>query len=277
MLLFVRRNQILLSSLFCVLFSLYLLFATTRGYLKSDPIGPLLIELIRPFQMGAQKTVVWVRDIREGLSTQRGLADQNDELRDQLQQLEAERNRLLEAEATNNQLRELLEIRSQLPSHSTSAIVIATSASTWFRSLILNKGRSHGMRKGMAVVSPTGVVGQVVAVTPWSSKVLLVTDPSSGVDVLVQRTRSRGIVSGSLDDGPIMKYVQRSEDIQEGDRLVTSGLGGVFPKGLFVGTVDEVRKTSFGMFQHVGVSLAVDLSRIEEVLVVSSTTPRLKD
>ena len=61
------------------------------------------------------------------------------------------------------------------------------------------------------------------------------------------------------------------------DRLVTSGLGGVFPKGLFVGTVDEVRKTSFGMFQHVGVSLAVDLSRIEEVLVVSSTTPRLKD
>jgi len=133
------------------------------------------------------------------------------------------------------------------------------------------------MRKGMAVVSPTGVVGQVVAVTPWSSKVLLVTDPSSGVDVLVQRTRSRGIVSGSLDDGPIMKYVQRSEDIQEGDRLVTSGLGGVFPKGLFVGTVDEVRKTSFGMFQHVGVSLAVDLSRIEEVLVVSSTTPRLKD
>jgi rod shape-determining protein MreC len=277
MLFFVRRNQILLSSLLCVLFSLYLLFATTRGYLKSDPVGPLLIELIRPFQIGVQKAVVWVRDIREGLSTWRGLAAQNDDLRDRLQELEAERNRLLEAEATNDRLRELLELRSQLPSRSTSATVIATSASTWFRSLILNKGKSHGVRKGMAVVSPTGVVGQVVAVTPWSSKVLLVTDPSSGVDVLVQRTRSRGIVSGSLDDGPIMKYVQRSEDIQEGDRLVTSGLGGVFPKGLFVGTVDEVRKTSFGMFQHVGVSLAEDLSKIEEVLVVSSATSKPKN
>jgi rod shape-determining protein MreC len=277
MLVFVRRNQILLSSLFCVLFSLYILFAATRGQLKSDPIGPLLIGLIRPFQIGVQETIVWVRDIREDFATWRGLAAQNEELRDQLQELEAERNRLLEAQATNNRLRELLELRSQLSSQSIAATVIASSASTWFRSLILNKGSSDGVRKGMAVVSPTGVVGQVVAVTSGSAKVLLVTDPSSGVDVIVQRTRSRGIVSGSLDDGPVMKYVQRSEDIQEGDRLVTSGLGGVFPKGLFVGTVDEVRKRSFGMFQYVGVSLAADLSRMEEVLVVSSTAAQSKN
>ncbi|MEK7228952.1 MAG: rod shape-determining protein MreC, partial [Candidatus Binatota bacterium] len=114
-----------------------------------------------------------------------------------------------------------------------------------------------------------GVVGQVVAVTSRSAKVLLVTDPHSGVDVIVQRSRARGIVSGSLDSAPIMKYVKRSEDIQEGDRLITSGLDGTFPKGLLVGTVAKVRKKSFGLFQYVEVALAVDPSRIEEVLVVS--------
>jgi len=113
-------------------------------------------------------------------------------------------------------------------------------------------------------------VGQVVEVTHRSSKVLLLTDPYSAVDVIVQRSRARGIVSGSIESGPIMKYVKRSEEIKEGDRLVTSGLDGVFPKGLLVGTVAKVRKKNFGLFQDVGASLSVDPSRLEEVLVVSA-------
>jgi rod shape-determining protein MreC len=121
----------------------------------------------------------------------------------------------------------------------------------------------------MAVVSPLGVIGQVVAVTSRSAKVLLLTDPNSGVDAFVQRSRARGIVSGSLDYGPIMKYVKRSEDVKEGDRLITSGLDGVFPKGLLVGTITKVNKKNFGLFQYVEVALAVDPSEIEEVLVVS--------
>ena len=91
----------------------------------------------------------------------------------------------------------------------------------------------------------------------------------------MQRSRARGIVAGSLESGPIMKYVKRSDDIKEGDRLVTSGLDGVFPKGLLIGAVSKVNKKSFGLFQYVEVTLAVDPARIEEVLVVHGA--RAKD
>lgn len=277
MLAFVRRNQVLLTSFFCLLFSLYILSAAARGRLRRDPIGPLLLELMRPLQIGAQATATKLREIQQGYITLRRLASENERLKGRTLELEAERDRLLEAEATNRRLRELLEFRSQLPPGSLTAAVIANSASTWFHSFILNKGSADGVLQGMAVVSPVGVIGQVVAVTSSSSKVLLITDPHSGVDVFDQRSRARGIVSGSLESGPMMKYSKRSEDIQEGDRLITSGLDGIFPKGLLVGTVVKVRKKSFGLFQYVEVALAVDPSRLEEVLVVSAGGAQPKD
>ena len=158
-----------------------------------------------------------------------------------------------------------------------TASIIANSGSSWFKSCLLDKGSADGVRKGMAVVTPLGVVGQVVAVTARTAKVLLLADPNSGVDVLVQRTRARGIVSGSLDNGTILKYVKRSEDIQEGDRLVTSGFDGVFPKGMVVGTVIKVRKQTLGLFQHIEVMPAVNLARTEEVLIVKADANQEKN
>src|SRR3989304_2212078 len=274
MLAFVRRNQVLLTSFLCVLLSLYILAAAARGRLQRDPIGPLLLGLMRPLQIGAQATVAKLKEIQHRYGTFRGLASENERLRGRITELEAERNRLLEVEATSLRLRDLLELRSQLPAGSVTAAVIGNSASTWFHSFVLDKGSADGVLKGMAVVSLVGVVGQVVAVTSRSGKVLLMADPHSGVDVIVQRSRARGIVSGSLEGAPIMKYVKRSEDIQEGDRLQTPGLDGTFPQRLLVGTVAKARRKSFGLFQYVEVSLAVDPSRIEEVLVVSAETPR---
>ncbi|MBI2360587.1 MAG: rod shape-determining protein MreC [Deltaproteobacteria bacterium] len=265
---FARRNQVLLSSCLCVFLSLSILAAAANGRLRADPVGPLLLALMRPLQIGAHAVVLWVRDIADLSARLGGLASENRQLRERIQDLEAERNRLLEVEATNRRLAELLAFRSQLPSASLTASVIGSSASTWFRSLTLDKGSAHGVVRRMAVVSPAGVVGHVVAVTSRSAKVLLLTDPHSGVDVIVQRSRARGIVGGSLDNGPVMKYVKRSEDVEAGDRLITSGVDGIFPKGLLVGTVAKVRKKSFGLFQFVAVDLAVDPSNIEEVLLV---------
>jgi rod shape-determining protein MreC len=265
---FLRKNQVLLSSCFCLLLSLYILTSAARGQLKNDPIGPFLLWLLRPLQIGAQATSGWINEIQQSYTTWVAFRSENETLKNRVIELEAERNRLLEAEATNRRLRTLLEFGSELPGGSITASVIANSASTWFRSCLLNKGSADGVRKGMAVVTPLGIVGQVVAVNPRTAKVLLLTDPNSGVDVLVQRNRARGIVAGSLDNGPVMKYVKRSEEIQEGDRLITSGLDGVFPKGLMVGTITTVRKKNFGLFQFVGVTPAVVPSRIEEVLIV---------
>jgi rod shape-determining protein MreC len=120
------------------------------------------------------------------------------------------------------------------------------------------------------VITPLGVVGQVVAVTPRTAKVLLLTDPNSGVDVLVQRTRARGIVSGSLGNGTVLKYVKRSEDVQEGDRLITAGTDGVFPKGMLVGTVIRASQPQLGLFQSIELLPAVQSARVEDVLVVAA-------
>jgi rod shape-determining protein MreC len=265
---FVRRNQVLLSAFLSVLLSLYIIAPAAKGHLRADPIGPLLIAVMRPFQSGIQMTISGIRQVFLNYAALRGLTAENTKLKARIQELEAERNRHLEDASINRRLRELMDFRLELPSGAVTASVISNSASTWFNSLILDKGKKDGVEQGMGVVSPLGVVGQVVSVTSRSAKVLLITDSHSGVDAVVQRSRARGIVAGSLESGPIMKYVKRSDDLKEGDRLVTSGLDGVFPKGLLVGAVSKVNKKSFGLFQYVEVTLAVDPARIEEVLVV---------
>ncbi len=277
MLAFLRKNQVLVSSGFCVLLSLYILTAAARGQLKQDPVGPILLWLMRPLQLGAQAATGWIKEIDQRYATVAGFRAENERLRKRIQELEVERSKLLEAGATNRRLQQLLEFRSHLPSGSITASIIANSASSWFKTCLLDKGSADGVRKGMAVVTPLGVVGQVVSATSRSAKVLLVTDSNSGVDVLVQRTRARGIISGSLDNVTIMKYVKRSEDIQEGDRLVTSGLDGVFPKGLMVGTAVKVRKQNLGLFQYVEVMPAVVSSQTEEVLVVNGEPNQAKN
>ena len=277
MLAFLRKNQILLSSCFCLLLSLYILNAGARGQLKNDPVGPVLLWLMRPLQLGTHAITGWVNEFQQSYGTLVGFKSENERLRKRLQQLEAERNKLLEVDATNRRLQQLLDFRSQLPAHSVTASIIANSASTWFQSCLLDKGSSDGVRKGMAAVTPLGVVGQVISAAARSAKVLLVTDPNSGVDVVVQRTRARGIVSGSLEQKTIMKYVKRSEDIQVGDRLITSGLDGVFPKGLMVGTVTKVQKQNLGLFQYIEVTPAVTSSRTEEVLLVKLESDQTKN
>lgn len=266
---FLQRNQVPLSSFCCLLLSIYILAAAARGQIKNEPLSGFLMWVMRPLQVASQGTVNWIKGFRENYDTLSGFKSENERLRKRVQALEVEKQKLLEAEATNQRLNQLLDFRSHLPSKPILASIIANSANNWFQSCQLDKGSADGIRKGMAVVTPLGVVGQVVAVTPRTAKVLLLTDPNSGVDVLVQRTRSRGIVSGSLENGTVLKYVKRSEDIQAGDRLITSGMDGVFPKGMMVGIVTKVRKQHLGLFQFIEVLPAVQSERVEEVLVVA--------
>jgi rod shape-determining protein MreC len=270
MLAFLRKNQIPLSSVFCLLLSFYILTVSARGQLKNEPVGAVLMWVLRPLQIVAQGTANWFIGIQENYLTLSGFKSENERLRKRIQALEVERQRLLEAEATNRKLQQLLDFRVELPGKPVTASIIANSASSWFQGCILDKGSADGVHKDMAVVTPLGVVGKVVSVTARSAKVILLTDANSGIDVMVQRTRSRGIVSGSLDSGTVLKYMKRSEDVQVGDRLITSGLDGVFPKGLMAGTVIKVNKQSLGLFQSIEVLPAVQSALVEEVLVVGS-------
>jgi rod shape-determining protein MreC len=265
----IHKNQVLITSFLSVLASLYILTVASSGRLRADPVAPLLLEAMRPFQRAGVFVVSTAREISTRYGDVVRMAAENQRLRERVLELERERDRLLESEATRRRLQTLLGLRDELEVPSIAAAVIANSGSTWFQSLTVDKGSRDGVRKGMAVVTRAGVLGQVVEANPRSAKVLLVTDPHSAVDAVVQRSRARGIVSGALGASAVMKYVKRSEDVQVGDRLVTSGLGGIFPKGLPIGTVQRVERRGYGLFQQVEVQLAADPTHVEEVLILA--------
>ena len=188
------------------------------------------------------------------------LEKENRELRSRLQQTE-------EVSLQNERLRKLLAFVDDLDRPALPAQVIGEDASNWARTVIIDKGTRAGLRNGLPVVAAEGVVGRIIKTAPNSSRVLLVTDASSAVAALIQRTRTRGVARGRGGDLSV-EYALRDADIQVGDLLVTSGMGGVFPKGLLLGRVELVEKDQFGLFQQVQASTAADFSHLEEVLVI---------
>jgi rod shape-determining protein MreC len=176
---------------------------------------------------------------------------------------------LRETQEENIRLRRLLQFEEKLHLRSIVARVIATGVSSEFRSLRLNRGESAGVKRNMAVITNKGIVGRILRTTNSSSDVVTLLDPLSAVDAIVERSRARGIIEGMTDDACQLKYALRTDDIQPGDVLISSGLGGIFPKGVVAGTVSKVNRKPFGITQEVEVQPSVDFTNLEEVLIVT--------
>jgi rod shape-determining protein MreC len=276
MLEFVRRNRVLLSSGFFLLCSLGLLSANARQPGRIDPLGHVFLEVMGPFQRVTAGITGGTRGLWDRYVDLVGVQAENERLRNRLRDVEAHGTHQGEMELMNRRLKRLLALQKELPTHAVAASVTARDASVWFQSLTLNKGHLDGIQSGMPVMAPEGVVGLISSTSPHAARVILLTDPNSGVDVLVQRTRVRGIVSGLLEEGTILKYVKRSDDVRVGDRVVTSGLDGVFPKGLPVGRVTKVSRKDRGLFLYAEVTPDADASRLEEVLVSQPSGAELR-
>ncbi len=203
------------------------------------------------------KNYLWLVDARQ---RNLELGQENLELRSQLQQVE-------EISLQNKRLRKLLAFVDELDLPALPAQVIGEDGSNWARTIIIDKGIQAGLRDGLPVVAAEGVVGRIIKIAPDSARVLLITDASSAIAALIQRTRTRGVARGRGENLSI-EYALRDADIQVGDLLVTSGMGGVFPKGLPLGLVASVEKDQFGLFQQVAVTPATDFSHLEEVMVI---------
>jgi len=196
-------------------------------------------------------------------------------LKEQVAELEGQRTRLAELEAENRHLSDLLELREVLAMQAVAARVIGEDATELSRTLILSEGSSDGLRRDMAVISTAGVVGKLIAVAPNASRVLLINDHNSGLDAFDQRGRSRGIVTGLLDGGLTMKYVDRTEDVKPGDSVVTSGMDGIFPRGLLVGQITRVSQQGPGLFLNIDIQPAADFRKLEQVLILTRKPPQL--
>jgi rod shape-determining protein MreC len=172
-----------------------------------------------------------------------------------------------EVRLENERLRLLLDFKEAQEIATLPAMVVAEDASSWFRTVTIDKGSDQGVTEGLPVVVAEGVVGRVVRSSPRYSRVLLITDASSAVASLLQNNRARGVCRGQGEQ-LVFDFVLRQEEVKIGDRVVTSGMGGVFPKGLVLGKVKSVDRQEFGLFQEIEVSPSVDFSHLEEVLVL---------
>jgi len=273
---FVRRNRIVFTSASLLLLSLLLFSFGARTHQRLDPLAGVVLEGMRPLQAMVSGGVDAFGHVWRTYIQLVGVQQENEGLRKRVLQLEQEEVRMAEVEQTDGRLNELLNFRATLEGEVQAARIIGRDPLPWFGTVIINKGDADGVHKNMAVLSPFGVVGQTIATGAHSARVLLITDHNSGVDAVVQRSRARGIVEGALDGHCIMKYLKREEDAEVGDRVVTSGLDGIFPKGIIVGTITHVTRGNRGLLQLAELNTNVPLDRIEEVLVVPSDA-RLKD
>ena len=177
--------------------------------------------------------------------------------------------RLEEAGLENTRLRRVLDLPAARDFDLVAAQVIAKDTTNWFKTIIINKGSEVGLQRGLPVVAPEGLVGRVVEVMPGSAKVQLLTDPVSSVGALLKDQRVTGLVTGDRGQTAIVKYLPLLAEVQVGDVVLTSGMGGAFPKGILIGTVTATHRKSGALFQEASVQPSVDFGRLEEVLVIT--------
>jgi len=201
----------------------------------------------------------------------------NQSLKAENRELKALAMRFNEVQLENTRLAQILDFKSKLDRPSVPARVIGHDILNSQRSVVVDKGRKHGVKRLQAVISPNGVVGSVISVGQWTSRVLLINDRSSNVDATIQRTRSRGILSGYTKSKVRMKYLMREDDLSQGDMVVTSGRQGFFPPGLVIGKVEKVFPSRSAVSFEATVQPAVELHRLEEVLILAETSPEEGD
>jgi rod shape-determining protein MreC len=214
--------------------------------------------------------VRWAGDWASGLTISRSevaaLQDQNDELRQRVVELE-------EARLENERLRNLVGFIEARELEAVGARVIGRPANAWEGVITIDRGSADGLEVGMPVLAPEGLLGQTVGVTDNSSKVRLITDQRSGVATLIQANRAEGVVNGSIDGALTMDYVSQEATVAVGDVVLTSGMGGVYPKGLLVGDVLDVQVNENDLYQHIVVRPSGQVEGIEEVIVLVGSTP----
>ena len=197
-----------------------------------------------------------------------GIKKRNLELVHENEELRAKLGAITELKLENERLTKLLDFKRSTNMSLLAAKVIARDLSPDHYAIRINRGTRHGLRKLMGVITVEGVVGYVLKADTDSAQVLVLTDRSSAIDGIVQRTRARGLISGKNQSTCRLRYLERADDVAAGDMIVTSGLQGYFPKGFPIGRLTSVRKTDYGISQEAEVSPVVNPSNLEELFVV---------
>jgi len=226
------------------------------------------VNAVTPFEKG----IVWAQHSSSNLWHNyfylRGVRQENRDLKEKIQQMEIERARLSEDANQARRLQALLGFKEQFIAQTVAAQVIGSSGSEQSRSVYIDKGSNAGLKSDMAVITGDGVVGKTLLVSGSVSQVLLIDDQTSGVGAILEKSRLQGILRGTAAGEIVLEKVMSDEPVQPGEKVLTSGGDRIFPKGLPVGTVTRISPGS-ELFLNIRVKPAADLSRLEEVLVIT--------
>jgi rod shape-determining protein MreC len=266
-----RRGLLLLTTVSGV--CLVLLTLQSRG--QSSGAADALAVVTAPLQTVLAKISQGAVGVWSTYTDWKDVRAENRRLREEVQRLKVEALRVDETQDENARLRKLLALQQQLPLTTLAGDVIAREWGGWVRSLTVNRGRADRVTRLTAVIAPTGLVGRIVDVRPGTAIVQVLTDPASTVSAHVLRTRTPGIVEGDPRGTVRFKFMARDgAGIQIGDLVVTSGLGGLFPRGLPIGQVRAIDDRGSALFHYATLAPTVDFARVDEVLLLTGDATR---
>lgn len=235
------------------------------------PAEDAAVLLLSPAQDGFNQVLRTVDHTFAGFRAAQDWRQKYEERQAMIDELLVENTRLREKEKENETLRELLSFKQANPTYQfLAAEVVGRDPNPLLRFILIDRGSSDGLKAGMPVVTARGLVGQISEVYLRSAKVMLITDLASAVNALAQETRAAGVVQGDLSGGLLMRFIPQGEKIEKGNIILTSGLGGRFPKRLVIGQVQDVHTRDVELFQVAEIRPSVDFQTLESVLVITN-------
>lgn len=269
---FSKRYQLLLYVLVVFILTSVFFGVKARHQQLFSAAEQGIMTLAYPFQKAADLALDSCNSIIDNYVTLIHVNRENQALKNRIANLESQLISQEESQRQNLQLRKLLNFREeyQLPAHATIANVIGRDASGFSRLIFIDHGSRDLIKIHDPALTPGGIVGQVIMASPFSAKIMLITDSHSSCDVLVQRTRERGILQGNNQELCRLSYLMRSADIQIGDTIITSGMDGVYPKGMPVGSIVSVDRKNDSLCQRIAVQPFANLNGLEEIVISTS-------
>lgn len=269
-----KRKKLMMGGLAACLVILVLFLAGLTSTERENISTPeqLLREMLAPLQNGAAVISGNIHNWGAYLQGVDNIRAENEELQKEISELRLQLVNLAEYEQENERLKTLLHAVGSYNKQYDYATcqVVNRSQSSWYKTLIINGGSDDGFSVGLPVVCAQGVVGRIINTSANTSEVLLITDREGALSVMVQNTRTVGVVEGDGEtDGLAMVHIPYDADIENYQQVITSGYGGVFPKGLLVGYINSIDLQSDGLMLDVGVRSYVDFNRLEEVMVLT--------
>jgi rod shape-determining protein MreC len=266
--LFPKKHQPIIIACLLVIISLIILSYSVKQPAKVGFFRRVVLETAAPLANMITFSFSGINEAWKRYIFLIGLEEENRRLKKENVTLTQELNQYREGYLEGVRLQKLFALKERVNYPTIAARVVGRDQSSIIKTILINKGTSHGLRVDLPVVADQGVVGRIIETSLHVSKILLLIDENSNIDALVQENRIQGILQGAGSLGYSLKYVSKTETVNSGNIVITSGLSGLFPKGLLIGTVKNVDKTNSGLFQKIDISPFVDFTRIEEVMVI---------